>query len=141
MFYARLVSDPSCSCRAYHSGRSFNHVLSPPPNYQTAPMRIKPPSRWFEIDADWCILAGAGLGVEVANSLSHVITNTFAMHIFCSTNRCRALYNGCRADFWRYLQASCFLQKSYLQVSPLQPQILQIRRYSHTASNHPYINP
>ena len=42
-FYARLVSNPFCSCRAYPSGRCFNHVPPPPLNYQTAPMCAKPP--------------------------------------------------------------------------------------------------
>ena len=37
-------------------------------------------SRWFGIDAHWCALAEAGLGVEAANSLSHLV-NTFAMRI------------------------------------------------------------
>ena len=37
-------------------------------------------STWFGINADWCALAEAGLGVEAANSPSHPV-NTFAMRI------------------------------------------------------------
>ena len=36
-------NDTSCSCHAYPSGWSLNHVLSCPLNYQTDPMRVKPP--------------------------------------------------------------------------------------------------
>ena len=35
---------------------------------------------WLGIDADWCALAEAGLGVEAANSPLHLV-NTFAMRI------------------------------------------------------------
>ena len=42
-FHIRLVSDPSCSYRAYPSGWSFNHLLSRQLNYQAAPMHVKPP--------------------------------------------------------------------------------------------------
>ena len=32
-------------------------------------------SRWFGIDADWCVLTEAGLGIEAANSPSHLVAS------------------------------------------------------------------
>ena len=80
MFHARLVRDPSLSCRVYPSGWSFNHVLTRLLNYQAAAMLLNHQSRWFGTNVDWCTLAEAGLGVEVVNSPSHLV-NTFAMCI------------------------------------------------------------
>ena len=75
-----LISVPSCSCHAYRW--SFDQVISPPLNHQST--SLKHLSMWLGIMADWCALAEAGLGVEVAHSPSPLV-NTFAMRNYFSS--------------------------------------------------------
>ena len=77
---ACLVSGPSCFCYAYPLGQSFDHVVTPPLNYQSASLCLKPP---INMVWDYCglvLLAEAGLGVEAANLPLHHV-NTFAMSL------------------------------------------------------------
>ena len=45
---AHLISVSSCFCHAYSLGQSFNHVITPPLNHQSASLHVKPP-----IDMVW----------------------------------------------------------------------------------------